>query len=96
MATVGVLPVANIGINYEDELVKISDFISKYIPAPRARRRIPADDDEEAEEDDLAEEMEDMDVDGTRSKYMKVLRKVANRQTSEVVIDLADLRKVEA
>ena len=42
-----------------------------------------------------------MDVEGhgeaqrrSKAKYMKVIRKVANRQKSEVVVDLADLRKV--
>jgi len=101
MATnVGVLPVAGIQIDYAEELEKISDFLSRYVPPPRARRDLPADDDEEAEED-LADDINDLGVDddderGQRSKakYMKVLRRVANRQTAEVVIDLADLRKV--
>jgi hypothetical protein len=30
----------------------------------------------------------------SKAKYMRALRRVANRQTEEVVIDLADLRKV--
>ncbi len=49
----------------------------------------------------MADGLDGMAVDGDRevpgrskAKYMKVLRKVANRQTSEVVVDLADLRKV--
>jgi DNA replication licensing factor MCM7 len=101
MATnVGVLPVAGIQIDYTEELEKISTFLSTFVPPPRARRDLPADDDEEAEED-LADEINDLDVDDndereerSKAKYMKVLRRVANRQTAEVVIDLADLRKV--
>ncbi|KAK4687318.1 DNA replication licensing factor MCM7, partial [Tremellales sp. Uapishka_1] len=98
MAAVGVLPVASIQINYEDELEKISDFLSSYVPAPRAHRRLPDDDDEEAEseeEEELADDLDDLAVGEERSKakYMKVLRKVANRQTTEVVIDLGDLKK---
>jgi DNA replication licensing factor MCM7 len=30
----------------------------------------------------------------SKAKYMKLLRKVANRQTAEVIVDLADLKKV--
>ncbi|ORY33036.1 MCM2/3/5 family-domain-containing protein [Naematelia encephala] len=102
-ANVGVLPVASIQINYEDELSKITDFLSTYASQPRRRTALPVDDDEEAEEDeeeeDLADEVDDMDLqDGNRAgrskaKYMKILRKVANRRTAEVVVDLADLRR---
>jgi DNA replication licensing factor MCM7 len=84
--------------------VKIEDFLTRFVPQPRHRGQpLPADDDEEAEDDgeDLADDLNDLDVDGedglpgrSKAKYMKVMRKVANRQTSEVVIDLADLRKV--
>jgi DNA replication licensing factor MCM7 len=62
------------------------------------------DDDDEAEDDEddaesLADGMSEVDMDGARegrskAKYMKVLRKVANRQTTEVVVDLGDLKKV--
>jgi DNA replication licensing factor MCM7 len=102
---IGVLPVASIAINYEDELAKIESFLTTYVPERRRNARrgaaLPADDDEEAEdEDDMADEMDGMDVDEgegegrSKAKYMRVLRKVANRQTAEVVIDLGDLRKV--
>jgi DNA replication licensing factor MCM7 len=102
---IGVLPVASIAINYEDELAKIESFLTTYVPDRRRNARrgapLPADDDEEAEdEDDVADEMDGMDVDDgegegrSKAKYMRVLRKVANRQTAEVVIDLGDLRKV--
>lgn len=102
MATnVGVLPVAGFQIDYADELEKITDFLSRYVPPPRAQRALPADDDEAAEEDDLADDINDLGVDDgdateerSKAKYMKVLRRVANRQTAEVIIDLADLRKV--
>ncbi|WWD21313.1 hypothetical protein CI109_105797 [Kwoniella shandongensis] len=104
-ANVGVLPVASIQINYDEELEKIQEFLTTYVPPPRsARRTLPSDDDEEAEDEDedegdLADDLSDLDVDeGERrhrekAKYMRVLRKVANRQTAEVVVDLADLKK---
>lgn len=43
--------------------------------------------------------MDDLSLGGPRegrskAKYMKVLRRVANRQTAEVIVDLADLKKV--
>lgn len=100
MASVGVLPVAGIQIDYEEETEKITEFLSRYVPPPRtARRDLPEDDDEEAEEEDLADDVADLDVDDennprSKAKYMRVLRRVANRQTSEVIVDLADLRKV--
>ena len=105
-ANVGVLPVASIQIDYANELEKITDFLSRYVPPPRTRARgLPADDDEEAEdeeaedeEDILADELEGMDVAAdpgrSKAKYMKTLRRVANRRTAEVVVDLADLQKV--
>ena len=77
--------------------------MTRYVPQPRPRRALPANDDEEAddEEEDLADDLDELDVDGdgegpdrSKAKYMKVLRKVANRQTSEIIVDLADLRKV--
>lgn len=102
-STVGVLPVAGIQIDYEEETEKITEFLSTFVPPPRtARRDLVEDDDEEAEEDDLADDVADLDVDDddedgpprSKAKYMKVLRRVANRQTTEVIVDLADLRKV--
>mgnify|MGYP002718906515 CR=1 FL=1 len=101
-ATVGVLPVAGIQIDYAEELETITDFLSRYVPPPRAARRdLPGNDDDEAEdEDELADDVADLgvgehDVPGrSKAKYMRALRRVANRQTEEVVIDLADLRKV--
>ena len=104
-APAGVLPVASINIDYADELEKISTFLSTYVPPPRPTRRggIPADDDEEAEdEEELLDDLDGIDIDDdehaqrSKAKYMKKLRKVANRQTSEVVVDLADLRKVSS
>jgi DNA replication licensing factor MCM7 len=102
-ATAGVLPVANFQIDYPAELDKITEFLSSYVPPPRAPRRgLPSDDDEDAEEEDNEDDLEDgldnLSVDGrverSKAKYMKVLRKVANRQTSEVIVDLGDLIKV--
>jgi hypothetical protein len=84
---------------------KIESFLTTYVPQRPARQWIPSDDDEDAE-GDLADEMDGMDVGGdgsdgegqgeerSKAKYIRVLRKVANRQTAEVVVDLADLRKV--
>lgn len=31
---------------------------------------------------------------GPKEKYMNILRQVANRQTTEIVIELSDLKKV--
>ncbi len=79
--------------------------MTRYVPQLRQRRGLPADDDEEAEDEDeeLADDLDDLGVDGedeapgrSKAKYMKVLRNVANRQTTEVVVDLADLRKVNS
>ena len=67
------------------------------------RRQIPDDDDQEAEEDDeedadaLADAVDDLDVNGeerSKAKYMRVLRKVANRQSAAVVVDLNDVQEV--
>jgi DNA replication licensing factor MCM7 len=80
-----------IQINYEEELVKINDFLSKFIPQPRARK-IPSDDDDDVE-DDLAERADELNLD-REPKYMRVLRRVANRQTTEIIIDLNDLKQV--
>ena len=61
---------------------KINNFLSSYVPAPRHERQLPADDDEEAEDeeeaDDLADGMDDMDVDEngqerSKAKYMRLL-----------------------
>lgn len=71
-------------------------------------RQIPSDDDDEAEEheeddemdeDELADGLDDLDVDDgargrSKAKYMKVLRKVANRQSAAVTIDLNDVKEV--
>lgn len=102
MATnVGVLPVAGINIDYAEETEEIERFLSKYEVTRTAPRDLPVDDDDEAEEDTLADDVADLgmrdDEDALRRsklKYMKILRRVANRQTEEVIIDLADLRKV--
>ncbi|OCF40398.1 minichromosome maintenance protein 7 (cell division control protein 47) [Kwoniella heveanensis CBS 569] len=52
--------------------------------------------DGESDGDDLADGLSDLDVRGEerreKAKYMKVLKKVANRRTEKVVIDLADLK----
>jgi DNA replication licensing factor MCM7 len=44
----------------------------------------------------LADAVDDLDVGEGRSKakYMKILRKVANRQSAAVVIDLNDVKEV--
>ena len=47
----------------------------------------------------MAADVGDMDMGGegegrSKAKYMKLLRRIANRQTTEVVIDLSDLKKV--
>jgi DNA replication licensing factor MCM7 len=45
----------------------------------------------------LADAVDDLDVNGERrskAKYMKVLRKVANRQSAAVIIDLNDVKEV--
>ncbi|WVQ81309.1 hypothetical protein IAT38_003432 [Cryptococcus sp. DSM 104549] len=100
------LPVANINVNYEEELTKIEDFLTHFVPPPRSRPRgkaqFPADDDDEAEdtsedEESLADDMGGLGVgeEGNRRekvKYMRVLKQVANRKTAEVVIDLKDLK----
>lgn len=53
---------------------------------------------EEDDEDDLADGLDDLDVgEGSgrsKAKYMKVLRKVANRQSAAVTIDLNDVKEV--
>lgn len=36
----------------------------------------------------------DEDAGRSKAKYMRIMRKVANRQTSEVVIDLKDIQQV--
>jgi DNA replication licensing factor MCM7 len=84
--------------------VQINDFLSTYVPQERNRGRgarrqqARGEDDSEAEsEEDLADGVNNMNVDGERApkeKYMKLLRQVANRQTTEVVIELSDLKKV--
>jgi len=45
----------------------------------------------------LADAVDDLDVNGeerSKAKYMRVLRKVANRQSAAVVIDLNDVKEV--
>ncbi|GMK55623.1 hypothetical protein CspeluHIS016_0206790 [Cutaneotrichosporon spelunceum] len=99
MATqsVGVLPVAAIEINYDEEIKKISDFLTKFVSELRSANSgvIPSNDDDAAEpesDDDLGM-MDELHMDEYQSpKYMRTMRKVANRQTTEVVIDLQDLR----
>ncbi|KAL7421120.1 DNA replication licensing factor MCM7 [Cryptotrichosporon argae] len=103
-STVGVLPVASFEIDYADELGRIKDFLEKYVAPPRGARDargLPADDDEDAE-DELPDDLSSLGLDEdegdrrSKAKYMRVLRKVANRQTAEVVVDLADLQKHDA
>lgn len=72
------------------------------MPQRRSRHAIPDDDDAEAEDDsaDEIEDLDDLDLDNdenqgrSKAKYMRIMRKVANRQTTEVVIDLNDLQSV--
>jgi hypothetical protein len=92
-------------INYPEELARIEDFLTRYVADRSTRtRQLPSDDDQEAEEedaeeqeDDLADAVDDLDVNGERrskAKYMKVLRKVANRQSAAVIVDLNDVKEV--
>jgi hypothetical protein len=95
---------ADFQINYPEELARIEDFLTRFVADSSARRRqLPDDDDQEAEEedeenaDDLADAVDDLDVNGeerSKAKYMKVLRKVANRQSAAVIIDLNDVKEV--
>lgn len=84
---------------------KIEDFLERYVAGPRPRRNqdaLPADDDAAAEdtsedEDDLAEGMDGLNVQGarrTKFKYLRMLREVANRRREDIVIDLKDLKRV--
>jgi hypothetical protein len=113
VANIDVSPLNKLGtkdtdmqINYPEELARIEDFLTRYVAdrSPRTRQ-LPSDDDQEAEEedaeeeDDLADAVDDLDVNGERrskAKYMKMLRKVANRQSAAVVIDLNDVKEVSA
>jgi len=93
-----------IQINYPEELNRIEDFLTRFVADSSARRRqLPDDDDQEAEDEDqedadmLADAVDDLDVNGeerSKAKYMRVLRKVANRQSAAVVIDLNDVKEV--
>ena len=93
-----------IQINYPEELNRIEDFLTRFVADSSARRRqLPDDDDQEAEEEDqedadmLADAVDDLDVNGeerSKAKYMRVLRKVANRQSAAVIIDLNDVKEV--
>ncbi|CAK9781347.1 MCM-domain-containing protein [Cutaneotrichosporon oleaginosum] len=99
MATqnVGVLPVATIEVDYDEEIRKISEFLTKFVSERRQANggAIPENDDAAAE-DETEDELDDLDelhMEEARSpKYMRIMRKVANRQTAEVVIDLKDLQ----
>ena len=88
-------------------MTKIEDFLTRFVPDnSRRSRRLPEDDDDEAEEEDLADELEGLDVDEdvdedaeggerrSKAKYMKVLRRIANRRTAAVTIDLNDVKEV--
>ncbi|EAL19989.1 hypothetical protein CNBF3160 [Cryptococcus deneoformans B-3501A] len=103
-AGASVMPVANVQINYEEESAKIEDFLARYVAGPRPRRdqsALPADDDSAAEdasedEDDLADGMGGLNVQGagrTKFKYLRMLREVANRRREDIVIDLKDLKR---
>ena len=91
-------------INYPEELARIEDFLTRFVADSSSRRRqLPDDDDQEAEEEDqedadmLADAVDDLDVNGeerSKAKYMRVLRKVANRQSAAVIIDLNDVKEV--
>lgn len=92
-------------IDYAEELVKIEDFLTRFVSDRSSRRRDPNDDEEEGEEsadeddeDEVADGLDDLDVgEGSgrsKAKYMKVLRKVANRQSAAVTIDLNDVKEV--
>lgn len=81
---------------------KISDFLTRFVAVPRRGRPIPANDDDAAEEssdeeiDDFADlDLEDEAEGRSKAKYMKIMRKVANRQTTEVVVDLNDLQQFD-
>ncbi|EJT53102.1 hypothetical protein A1Q1_00109 [Trichosporon asahii var. asahii CBS 2479] len=103
-ATVGVLPVASIPVNYEEETQKITDFLTRFVAEPRRGRAIPEDDDDGAEEssDEEIEDFASLDLEDegegegrSKAKYMRIMRKVANRQTTEVVVDLNDLQQFD-
>jgi DNA replication licensing factor MCM7 len=78
--------------------------LTRFVSDRSSRRRDPNDDEEGAEsaeeddEDDLTDGLDDLDVgEGSgrsKAKYMKVLRKVANRQSAAVTIDLNDVKEV--
>lgn len=87
-----------------NDLAKITDFVTNFASTRRRRGQdasLPANDDaaaeDESDDDDesLDEHMDSLDVDDSRSKskYMRIMRKVANRQTTKVVIDLNDLQE---
>ncbi|TYJ57734.1 hypothetical protein B9479_001588 [Cryptococcus floricola] len=101
-AGAAVLPVANVNINYDEESGKIEDFLLNFVPIPRNRRHqapIPADDDAAAEEtseddDDLANGLDGLNVGGARRqkhKYQRIMREVANRRRTDVVVNLKDV-----
>ncbi|TXT09090.1 hypothetical protein VHUM_02564 [Vanrija humicola] len=100
-AQVGVLPVASIPVSSHQPGQKITDFLTRFVKDKNARRRatLPEDDDDEAESEaeSVADDLDDLDVDDdgehSKAKYMRIMRRVANRQTSEVVIDLANLQE---
>lgn len=88
-------------------MTKIEDFLTRFVPDnSRRNRQLPDDDDDEAEEEDLADEMNGLDVDEdedddapgaerrSKAKYMKVLRRVANRRSAAITIDLNDIKEV--
>jgi DNA replication licensing factor MCM7 len=78
--------------------------LTRFVSDRSSRRRDPNDDEEgeesaeEDDEDDLTDGLDDLDVgEGSgrsKAKYMKVLRKVANRQSAAVTIDLNDVKEV--
>jgi DNA replication licensing factor MCM7 len=93
-------------VDYPEELTKIEDFLTRFVATPTRRNghgNLPANDDDEAEEEeDLADEVDGMDMDDnddenpgkSKAKYMKVLRRVANRRSASVTIDLNDIKEV--
>lgn len=92
-------------MDYPEELTKIEDFLTRFVPdTSRRNRQLPDDDDEEAEEEDLANDLDELDVDEdddapggerrSKAKYMKVLRRIANRRSAAVTIDLNDVKEV--
>ncbi|BGP30035.1 DNA replication licensing factor MCM7 [Rhodotorula toruloides] len=85
------LPTINLGLDYDEDLDQIKNFLTKFKTRPGKRRALP--EDEDLENVDMDEDVQEGEDAAPREKYVEMLQRVANRDEERIVVDLEDLKE---